>query len=97
MCDSVKFDFTGKTVIVTGAERGIGLEIAQGFARCGANIVIAGIMDEEFPNAEKLIQEKADTTIMEEKDKSIGNSASFQLLTLAISVFFILLFVYRKQ
>ena len=46
---------------------------------------------------EKLIQEKADTTIMEEKDKSIGNSASFQLLTLAISVFFILLFVYRKQ
>ena len=56
MSDSVKFDFTGKTVIVTGAERGIGLEIAQGFARCGANIVIAGIMDEEFPNAEKLIK-----------------------------------------
>ena len=46
---------------------------------------------------EKLIQEKADTTLKEEKEKSIGNSASFQLLTLAISVFFILLFVYRKQ
>ena len=52
MSDTVKFDFSGKTVIVTGAERGIGLEIAQGFAKCGADIVIAGIMDEEFPNAE---------------------------------------------
>ena len=46
---------------------------------------------------EKLIKENTDTTIKEEKEKSIGNSASFQLLILAISVFFILLFVYRKQ
>lgn len=57
MSDTVKFDFSGKTVIVTGAERGIGLEIAQGFAKCGADIVIAGIMDEEFPNAERLIKD----------------------------------------
>ena len=57
MSDGVRFDFSGKTVIVTGAERGIGLEIAQGFARCGANIVIAGIMDEEFPNAKGLVEE----------------------------------------
>ena len=57
MSDGVRFDFSGKTVIVTGAERGIGLEIAQGFARCGANIVIAGIMDEEFPNAKGRVEE----------------------------------------
>ena len=55
MTETVKFDFSGKTVIVTGAERGIGLEIAKGFAKCGANIVVAGIMDEEFPNAERQI------------------------------------------
>ena len=52
---SCSFDFKGKTVLITGAERGIGLEIAKGFAKSGANIVIAGIMDEEFPNAEKEI------------------------------------------
>lgn len=58
-----QFDFKGKTVIITGAERGIGLAIAQGFAKLGANIVIAGILDDEFPNAERLIREEnADCT-----------------------------------
>ena len=50
------FDFAGKNVLITGAERGIGLEIAHGFAKCGANIIIAGIMDEEFDNAKKRIE-----------------------------------------
>ena len=49
------FDFTGKTVVITGAERGIGLELAKGFASTGARIVIFGIMDEEFSNAERAI------------------------------------------
>ena len=64
MANTVKFDFSGKTVIVTGAERGIGLEIAKGFAKCGANIVVAGIMDEEFPNAKKQINELEATALV---------------------------------
>ena len=54
----ISFDFSGKNVLITGAERGIGLAIAKAFAKCGANIIIAGIMDEEFQNAKKLIEEE---------------------------------------
>lgn len=52
------FDFEDKNVVITGAERGIGLEIAKAFAKCGANIIILGIMDEEFPNAENIIKQE---------------------------------------
>lgn len=34
-------DMTGKTLFVTGGSRGLGLEMAKGFARAGANVVIA--------------------------------------------------------
>lgn len=35
------FDFTGRTVIVTGASRGLGRAIALGFAEAGANVVVS--------------------------------------------------------
>ena len=45
------FDFKDKTVVVTGGERGIGLEIAVGFAKSGADVAIAGMLEAEFENA----------------------------------------------
>ncbi|MCK0089283.1 SDR family oxidoreductase [Rhodococcus sp. F64268] len=34
------FDLTGKTAIITGGSRGIGLETARGLAHAGANVVV---------------------------------------------------------
>lgn len=52
------FSLEGKTAVITGAERGIGLEIAAGFAKSGANIVIAGLMESEFENAAARIRQE---------------------------------------
>ena len=35
------FDMTGRTVIVTGGTRGIGLALAEGFVLAGARVVVA--------------------------------------------------------
>ncbi|MET0418736.1 MAG: SDR family NAD(P)-dependent oxidoreductase, partial [Actinoplanes sp.] len=35
------FSVEGKTVLVTGGSRGIGLMIAQGFVRAGAHVIIS--------------------------------------------------------
>jgi NAD(P)-dependent dehydrogenase (short-subunit alcohol dehydrogenase family) len=36
------FDFSDRTVIITGATRGIGFALAQGHLAAGANVVVTG-------------------------------------------------------
>ncbi len=47
---SVLFDLAGKTSLVTGSARGLGLSYAQGLAKAGATVILndirAGLMDE---------------------------------------------------
>jgi len=35
-------DYAGRAVIVTGGTRGIGVEIARGFLRAGAQVLVCG-------------------------------------------------------
>ena len=50
------FDLTGRTAIITGGNGGIGLGIATGLARAGANIVIAARNNSKTQDAVKHIE-----------------------------------------
>ena len=41
MSGKIEFDFRNKVVVITGGSRGLGHEMALGFARAGANLAIA--------------------------------------------------------
>jgi gluconate 5-dehydrogenase len=47
------FDLTGKTALVTGATHGLGMAMAIGLARAGANLVVNDIAVDKIENARK--------------------------------------------
>jgi len=52
------FDFSGKTVVITGGAKGIGFAIAQRFAEAGANVVISDIDEKVGKEKAKALGEK---------------------------------------
>lgn len=51
---SVSFDFSGTSVLVTGASSGIGHGVAMGFARAGADLTILSSSDAIFAAAKEM-------------------------------------------
>ena len=52
---TASFDFSGRRVLVTGASRGIGLGVADGFVAAGADVTILAIDDEVEETANTII------------------------------------------
>lgn len=52
------FDLSGKTALVTGGGRGIGLALAQGLAEHGADVALLARTKEQIENAAKRIEDE---------------------------------------
>jgi NAD(P)-dependent dehydrogenase (short-subunit alcohol dehydrogenase family) len=52
------FDLTGKTAIITGGGRGLGAQIAEGFAEAGANLVLCSRRVESCQETAERIQQE---------------------------------------
>jgi len=52
------FDFSGKAIVVTGGSAGIGLALAEKFARLGGQVSICGRSQDKLDAAVKSLQEK---------------------------------------
>ena len=58
-----EFDLTGKVCVVTGAGRGIGRAIAEGLARHGADVVLAGRTEATLVEAAAAIGDAASVQV----------------------------------
>jgi NAD(P)-dependent dehydrogenase (short-subunit alcohol dehydrogenase family) len=56
------FDVSGKTALVTGGSRGIGLMVARGLVQAGARVIVSSRKSEEVHAAARLLEEFGECT-----------------------------------
>ena len=82
---AMNIDFTGKTVLITGAGRGLGKEMAIQFAGCGANVYLG---NRKVEQGEETVAEleamgvragftKCDVAVEEDVEKLIADAVEF--------------------
>ncbi|CAN5299245.1 hypothetical protein BH09ACT10_BH09ACT10_13920 [soil metagenome] len=85
---NVSFDFTGQTVLVTGAARGIGLEVARHFSECGAVVYVIDFDGDEAEKAAASIGGRfvqADVSVSADVDAAVAQT--FELPCVEIDIF----------
>ncbi|MEO7019479.1 MAG: glucose 1-dehydrogenase [Ktedonobacteraceae bacterium] len=55
---TMQFDFSGEVAVVTGASRGLGLEIAEAFGRAGASVVITARREQWLNEAAQQLKDQ---------------------------------------
>jgi Dehydrogenases with different specificities (related to short-chain alcohol dehydrogenases) len=61
MADTNPFDLSGRTALVTGSSRGLGLAIARGLAQAGASLVLNGMDAARLENTAAALQSEGHT------------------------------------
>lgn len=72
---NVTYNFSGQTVIVTGAARGIGLELGRSFAAAGADVVLVDFDETELKAAAAQIGahgEQADVSVTADVERVVA-------------------------
>lgn len=70
--------FTGKTVLISGGSRGVGLALARAFGKLGANIVITARGDKRLQHSRALLEEEGFAVLAVAGD--VGKAADVQRL-----------------
>ena len=83
MGKTVNFDLTGRVAVVTGASRGLGVELASSLAEYGADLALMAGNEEKMKKVAEGIREKCGVKVMTVK-VDISDEASVQAAVSAV-------------
>ena len=75
---SINFGLQGKRVVIIGAQRGIGYELAKAFQAQGANLVITSESEDIFKAKDMLLENNENETIVEAVQCDVTNLEQIQ-------------------